>query len=127
MSMSKRDFVALADAIQEHNKFEKDQFTEEQLDTLATFAVGKITISCAVDGWIMLQGSVGHGGCNQTEGVGHGQATHPAIFNGVQQAKEPFELWTILEPIEGHPQYSTVSRRTIEGQRTHYCAGRFWG
>ena len=39
-----------------------------------------------------------------------------AIFNGVQQAKEPFELWTILEPIEGHPQYSTVSRRTIEAQ-----------
>lgn len=43
---------------------------------------------------------------------------HPicAIFNGVQQAKEPFELWTILEPIEGHPQYSTLSRRTIEAQ-----------
>ena len=39
-----------------------------------------------------------------------------AIFNGVQQAAEPFELWTILEPIEGHPQYSTVSRRTIEGK-----------
>lgn len=39
-----------------------------------------------------------------------------AIFNGVQQAAEPFELWTILEPIEGHPQYSTVSRRTIEAQ-----------
>ena len=39
-----------------------------------------------------------------------------AIFNGVQQAAEPFELWTILEPIDGHPQYSTVSRRTIEAQ-----------
>ena len=39
-----------------------------------------------------------------------------AIFNGVQQAAEPFELWTILEPIEGHPQYSTLSRRTIEAQ-----------
>ena len=39
-----------------------------------------------------------------------------AIFNGVQQAAEPFELWTILEPIEGHPQYSSVSRRTIEAQ-----------
>ena len=37
MSMSKQDFVALADAIREHNKFEKDQFTEEQLDTLAAF------------------------------------------------------------------------------------------
>ena len=37
-----------------------------------------------------------------------------AIYNGVQQGREPFELWTILEPIEGHPQYSTVSRRTIE-------------
>ena len=39
-----------------------------------------------------------------------------AIFNGVQQAAEPFELWTILEPIDGHPQYSTLSRRTIEAQ-----------
>ena len=39
-----------------------------------------------------------------------------AIFNGVQHAAEPFELWTILEPIEGHPQYSTLSRRTIEAQ-----------
>ena len=37
-----------------------------------------------------------------------------AIYNGVQQGREPFELWTILEPIEGHPQYSTLSRRTIE-------------
>ena len=39
-----------------------------------------------------------------------------AIYNGIQDAAEPFELWTILEPIEGHPQYSTVSRRTIEAQ-----------
>ena len=39
-----------------------------------------------------------------------------AIFNGVQQAEEPFELWTILDEIGGHPQYSTVSRRTIEGK-----------
>ena len=39
-----------------------------------------------------------------------------AIFNGVQQAADPFELWTILEAIEGHPQYSTLSRRTIEAQ-----------
>ena len=39
-----------------------------------------------------------------------------AIYNGVQQGREPFELWTILEPIEGHPQYSTVSRRTIEAK-----------
>ena len=39
-----------------------------------------------------------------------------AFFNGVQQAAEPFELWTILEPIDGHPQYSTLSRRTIEAQ-----------
>ena len=39
-----------------------------------------------------------------------------AIYNGIQHAAEPFELWTILEPIEGHPQYSTVSRRTIEAQ-----------
>ena len=41
--------------------------------------------------------------------------TLPAIFNGVQHfGQESFELWTILEPIEGHPQYSTLSRRTIE-------------
>ena len=39
-----------------------------------------------------------------------------AIYNGIQDAAEPFELWTILEPIEGHPQYSTLSRRTIEAQ-----------
>ena len=39
-----------------------------------------------------------------------------AIYNGMQDAKEPFELWTILEPIEGHPQYSTLSRRTIESK-----------
>ena len=39
-----------------------------------------------------------------------------AIFNGVQQAAEPFELWTILEPLGEHPQYSTLSRRTIETQ-----------
>ena len=39
-----------------------------------------------------------------------------AIYNGIQDAAEPFELWTILEPIEGHPQYSTVSRRTTEAQ-----------
>jgi hypothetical protein len=29
-----------------------------------------------------------------------------AIFNGIQQAAELFELWTILEAIEGHPQYA---------------------
>jgi len=39
-----------------------------------------------------------------------------AIFNGVQQAAEPFELWTILEPMGEHPPYSTLSRRTIETQ-----------
>ena len=39
-----------------------------------------------------------------------------AIYNGIQHAAEPFELWTILEPIEGHPQYSTLSRRTIESK-----------
>jgi hypothetical protein len=39
-----------------------------------------------------------------------------AIYNGVQQAAEPFELWTILEPMGEHPPYSTVSRRTIEAQ-----------
>ena len=39
-----------------------------------------------------------------------------AIYNGVQQAAEPFELRTILEPLGDHPQYSTLSRRTIETQ-----------
>ena len=39
-----------------------------------------------------------------------------AIYNCIQDAAEPFELWTILEPIEGHPQYSTLSRRTIESK-----------
>lgn len=39
-----------------------------------------------------------------------------ALYNGIQYGAEPFELWTILEPIEGHPQYSTVSRRTIESK-----------
>lgn len=39
-----------------------------------------------------------------------------AIFNGIQQCAEPFELWTILEAVEGHPQYSTLSRRTIESK-----------
>ena len=39
-----------------------------------------------------------------------------AIYNGIQQCAEPFELWTILEAIEGHPQYSTLSRRTIESK-----------
>lgn len=38
----------------------------------------------------------------------------PAIFVGIQQCREPFELWTILEPLGEHPQYSTLSRRTIE-------------
>ena len=39
----------------------------------------------------------------------------PAIFNGVQRCgEEAFELWTILEPLGDHPQYSTLSRRTIE-------------
>ena len=36
-----------------------------------------------------------------------------AIFNGVQQAAEPFELWTILEPMGEHPAHSTVSGETI--------------
>lgn len=36
-----------------------------------------------------------------------------AIYNGVQQAAEPFELWTILEPMGEHPVYSTVSAETI--------------
>lgn len=39
----------------------------------------------------------------------------PAIFCGLQRYKEEaFELWTILEPLGEHPQYSTLSRRTIE-------------
>ena len=39
-----------------------------------------------------------------------------AIYNGIQDAAEPFELWTILEPLGEHPQYSTLSRRTIESK-----------
>lgn len=41
--------------------------------------------------------------------------TIKAIYNGMQEGAEPFELWTILESLgEEHPMYSTVSRRTIE-------------
>ena len=41
--------------------------------------------------------------------------TIKAIYNGMQEGAEPFELWTILEALgEEHPMYSTVSRRTIE-------------
>lgn len=43
------------------------------------------------------------------------QPTIKAIYNGMQEGAEPFELWTILEALgEDHPMYSTVSRRTIE-------------
>lgn len=41
MSMSKQDFVALADAIREHNRYEGDKFTDEQLNTLAMFCRGQ--------------------------------------------------------------------------------------
>ena len=38
-----------------------------------------------------------------------------AQYCGLQDAREPFELWTLLEPLnEQHPIYSTVSRHTIE-------------
>ena len=37
MSMSKQDFIALADAIREHNRCEGEPFDEHQLETLATF------------------------------------------------------------------------------------------
>lgn len=40
--------------------------------------------------------------------------TIKAIYNGIQDGKEPFELWTIVEPLGEHPALSTVSRRTIE-------------
>ncbi len=42
---------------------------------------------------------------------------HPtiqAIYNGMQEGAEPFELWTILEALGEHPALSSVSRRTIE-------------
>ena len=39
--MSKQDFVALADAIREHNKYEGDKFTDDQLNTLASFCRGR--------------------------------------------------------------------------------------
>ena len=42
--MSKKDFIALANAIREHNSHSKsgdtDRFTEDQLDTLASFCQG---------------------------------------------------------------------------------------
>ena len=38
MSMSKQDFVALADAIREHNRYEDmPKFTEDHLNTLILF------------------------------------------------------------------------------------------
>ena len=42
MSMSKQDFVALADAIREHNQYEnKPKFTEDHLNTLILFCRGQ--------------------------------------------------------------------------------------
>ena len=42
MSMSKKDFVALADAIREHNQYEsKPKFTEDHLNTLILFCRGQ--------------------------------------------------------------------------------------
>ena len=35
-------------------------------------------------------------------------STNPAIA--------PFELWTILEPIPGHPQHSTLSVNTLHAE-----------
>ena len=40
MAMSKKDFIALADAIKEHNdsgSFGRTKFTQSQIDTLAEF------------------------------------------------------------------------------------------
>ncbi len=39
-----------------------------------------------------------------------------AIYNGLQHHPNgpSFELWTILEPLEHHCLYSTLSRETIE-------------
>ena len=40
-----------------------------------------------------------------------------ARCEGVQEAlipgRQPFALWTLLEPIEGHPVHSTVSINTL--------------
>ena len=42
MSMSKQDFVALADAIREHNRYEDmPKFTEDHLNTLILFCRGQ--------------------------------------------------------------------------------------
>lgn len=42
----------------------------------------------------------------------------PVIFVGLQFSTNPripsFELYTLLEPIPGHPLHSTVSLRTIK-------------
>ena len=35
--MSKKDFIALADAVRAHNAVSENQFTDEQLDTMACF------------------------------------------------------------------------------------------
>ena len=37
MSMSKRDFIALADIIRDHNRFEDTRFTTKQVTVLAEF------------------------------------------------------------------------------------------
>ena len=43
------------------------------------------------------------------------QPTIKAIYNGMQEGAEPFELWTILAPLgDDHPMLSSVSRRTID-------------
>ena len=47
----------------------------------------------------------------------------PAIFNGLQDSLRPgvasFELWTILEPCEGHPMHSTLSINTLHALGFH--------
>ena len=39
--MSKQDFIALADAIREHNRYDDNKFTAEQIGRLASFCRGQ--------------------------------------------------------------------------------------
>ncbi len=47
------------------------------------------------------------------------QPVAPARFDGIQDCAgimPDFELWTLTEAIEGHPEGSTVSRQTLEAK-----------
>ncbi len=62
MSMTKKDFVALADAIREHNRFEHDQFKEQQLESLSVFCKQQNS-SFMKDRWLdYIAGNCGQNG-----------------------------------------------------------------